>query len=65
MVFNSTSAILEADRAKVFDGTTNKSFDTGEDADGALCSGLGLSLIVGFLWMGLMLARLEDYIARV
>jgi T5SS/PEP-CTERM-associated repeat protein len=58
--FNASCANLEEDSAKVVDVTTNKSSDTAEDADGALCSGMGLSLIAGLFWMGLMLARLED-----
>jgi hypothetical protein len=53
-----SSLSFEADYAKVF-GTTAESVTSEDDTDSSLCSSLGLSLIAGLTFMGLMLVKRE------
>jgi hypothetical protein len=59
---------FDADYAKIFEMAaqnedsnmnTDEDSTTNEESDSTLCSGLGLSMIVGFVLMGLMLIKLD------
>jgi hypothetical protein len=60
---SSSSSSFEEDYAKVFNTAStdsDDSRDTESESDSTLCSSLGLSLIVGFMLMGLMLIKQDE-----
>ena len=59
-----SGADFNADYAKIFVSTTASDSDADsdvlEDAGSSLCSGLGLSLVAGLLFSGLMLRKQDE-----